>query len=113
MRSAKVLIGVLSMLCFPVVNAADVWHTSTIERIYPFGNDSFVLRLHTDAAACPNVNTPKFYYVTVGQNGVTAEGINRLLAVALSAAMSGQAVSINFDDSSNPCYINRLYLTFT
>lgn len=89
-------------------NAAESWHSGKITRVYPLANGSVVLSLDTDAPNCTNTSKPKYLFVQAGQNGMTADGVRNLLAVALAAASQGKSVSINFDDSTNSCFVNRL-----
>ena len=92
--------------------AANIWHASTIKRIYPLSDGSFVLTFTIDAPTCPNTNTHKYHYVAAGQNGVTVDGQDKMYALAIAAATSGSAVSFNFDDSGASCYINRMYVLY-
>jgi hypothetical protein len=56
-----------------------------------------------------DANTPyKYQYVKVGQNGMTEAGAQKIYAAALTALAAGKAVSVNFDDASDGCYVNRL-----
>jgi hypothetical protein len=89
-------------------DAADIWHVSTIKYIYPQANGTIVLAFATDSASCTSTATPDYYTIAVGQNGVTAEALKHMLAVALSAFALEKQVSINFSDTTTACYINRL-----
>ncbi len=93
--------------------AAPIWHSAKVATIYPMGNGDVVLTFDNDAPTCTNASNPKYYYMRVGANGMTQEGLENMLAVALTAANSGQTVTINFDDSSTGCFINRLYVSFS
>ena len=112
--------GRLKLLCCLVIlalavdsQAANVWHVSTIKSIYPQGNGTtVVLIFDTDSPSCANANTPNYYYIAVGQNGVTAEGLRNMYAAALAAAAAGLSVTINFDDGTTGCYINRLLVAY-
>lgn len=96
-------------LTFANVNAAENWHTSAIKNVYPVGTGtSFVLVLQNPTSSCTNASN--YHYVWVGQNGVTAEGMKMPYAAALAAHISGRSITINFDDSTNNCFINRLYV---
>jgi hypothetical protein len=90
------------------VQAADVWHTSTIKYLYPLADGSFVLTFETNASACSNANASKYHYVTPTQNGMTEQGATKIYAAALMAKAAELSVQINFSDSTASCYINRL-----
>ncbi len=93
--------------------AAATWHTGKITRVYPTGDGvSVVIQFDTDSPACTHSSTPDYYYVQVGQNGVTADGLKILLSTALAAAAANKTVGINFDSASSNCYINRLWVDF-
>lgn len=89
---------------------AGLWHTAKIKNVYPQADGNFVLILYADHSSCTNANSPDYYYVSVGQNGVTQEGANKMYAAALAAAISGKSVTFNFDENSSTCSINRLSL---
>jgi hypothetical protein len=67
---------------------------------------------HTDSSACTNANNPNYHYLIVGQNGMTADGLDRIYAAALAAAAAGKVVQAAFDDSTSNCYINRLSVIY-
>jgi hypothetical protein len=89
---------------------AEAWGTDTVKSVYPLANGSFVLTLNTSPPGCPSTSNPKYLYVVAGENGVTADGVKAMLAVALTAAAAGKQLSVAFDDSSPSCYVNRLAL---
>jgi hypothetical protein len=62
----------------------------------------------TDHASCTSAASPDYYYITVGQNGVTADGLRAMHATALTAFAMERQVSIAFDNATANCYINRL-----
>ena len=66
-----------------LANASPTWHSGKITRVYPDG-----------------------------ENGVTAEGLKNLLAVALAAAAANLPVTINFDSASYYCHISRLFVVY-
>ncbi|UTW46651.1 response regulator receiver protein [bacterium SCSIO 12696] len=92
--------------------ATPAWHTSKIKSVYPQANGRVVFTFVDDAPSCPNANSPKYHYLSVGDNGVTQEGLNNMLSVALTAAATGREVAINFDADTNGCQINRLLINF-
>ena len=93
--------------------AAPVWHTSTIKSIYPHADGNFVIIFNQDSPSCTSTaGASDYYYVGIGQNGVTAGAIDKMYAAALAAGMGGKSVTINFDDSTTACYINRLTVDF-
>jgi hypothetical protein len=89
--------------------AAEQWITSKIFAVYPLSNGNFVLIFNDDHPACTSTANPKYYYVSVGQNGITEEGRTALLAVATAAAASKSDVSVAFDDGTDACYVNRIW----
>jgi hypothetical protein len=90
--------------------AAEVWHTAYVKRIYPTADGSVRLSFVTDHATCTNADSPKVYYITVGQNSVTADGLKAMHATALTAFAMERQVSIAFDNATASCYINRLII---
>ena len=106
------LVAVLILVPLTEAMAADVWLHSKIARVYTLSGGGFVLQFEDDAPACTNANSPKYFYVSVGNNGVTQEGMQNLLASALTAASTGVNVSVYFDDSTTSCFINRIIVRF-
>ena len=110
--------GIYSVLLLALVGtvspapAADVWHGSTIATIYPYDDGSFVITFDVDAPTCTNGNSPKYHLVSAGVNGVNEAGLKNMLAVALAAAAGGHTLSINFNDASTGCPINRLIVNY-
>lgn len=105
------LISSLFLACLSSVSAYAVpnWHTSTLHAVYPMADGSFVLRFTTNAPTCSDSNTPcKYQYVN--QNGMTEVGAQKICAAAFVALASGKTVSVNFDDASDGCYVNRLLM---
>jgi hypothetical protein len=90
------------------LQAAEVWHTSTVQWVYPLSNGNFVIGFDTSSSACTNPNAPKYMYVAVGQNGVDAEGAKKMYAAALTALAAGKTLTVAFDDATTACYVNRL-----
>ncbi len=93
------------------VSAAERWITSKLISVYPHANGSIVISFEVDSPSCTNSATPyKYHKIEVGQNSVTEQALNNMHAVALTALTAGFAVSVNFDDSTNQCYVNRIHL---
>ncbi len=80
---------------------------STLAFVYPFGDGSFVLGFTQGSTFCQSQNSPQYFYVTPGQNNVTADGAKATLATALTAFALGRTLSVYFDDSTIYCYVNR------
>lgn len=97
-----------SNLCF----AEFRWHESEIRRIYPTADGGFVLTFKGNAQECAHSNAEKYHYVLDGHAGMTKDGANKMYALALSAAAMGKKVSINYDDSTPDCYINRMFVLY-
>lgn len=115
-RSARrpfvMIFTIAAALIAGTVSAAPVWHNSKIKWIYPLGSGAVILTLEIESPTCNPGATTNYYHIKVGENGVTQEGLENMLAVALTAATTGRVVSINFDDATTHCYINRLYVRF-
>lgn len=90
--------------------AAESWHISTIQKIYPLADGSFVLVFDTNASDCANTNTGKFHYVAPTQNGMTDAGAEKIYAAALLAMAMEKTVQVAFDNATSSCYVNRLVL---
>lgn len=90
-----------------VASATEAWQTSTVKWVYPQGDGSFVLVLAADPPSC-NITSPKYLNVVAGQNGMTADGVKNLLAVALTAYVTGSSVAVAFDNATSSCHVNRL-----
>lgn len=93
-------------------NAGVTSFTSKITAIYPLANGRVVLNFNDQPAACTGSGTPKYFYLEVGQQGVTDKAFNNIYAAALTAATTGSNVSVFFDDASQYCYINRMVVRF-
>jgi hypothetical protein len=106
-RYSRILLACIGLSASAVANA-ESWLTSTIKRVYPLGDGSFVLIMTIDAADCAGTPGNKYHYVRPGVYGVTSDGVRAMLATALTAFASGKTVSIAFDQSSSSCDINRL-----
>jgi len=84
-----------------------IWNV-TLTQVYPLSNGDFVLAFSADAPNCTNTSVPKYLFVAVGQNGITAAGSVKMYAAALTAFSTGRTVDAAFDDATPSCYINRL-----
>ena len=91
-----------------VTVGAEIIHLSTIKMLYPQADGAFVLIFNVDSASCNSPQSPKYYYVTVGQNGVNAEGSKKIYATAMLAMAMNKQVNIAFDNASASCFINRV-----
>lgn len=108
----KVLLVVLkiALFSFAVSAEASTWHTAEIKRVYTLSNGDYILQFKSDSSACTSAETTDYYRISVGQNGVTQEGADKMYSAALSAGVAGKMVSIYFDSSTSLCYVNRLYI---
>jgi hypothetical protein len=104
----KLVPGLALLSCSMFAQAAEQWGASTVRSVYPMGNGNFVLQLMTDPPACPATSSPKYLWVSVGENGMTAEGAKALLATALAAMAMDKTIHVAFTDTSTNCYVNRL-----
>lgn len=91
------------------VRAADVWHTAPLRAIYPMADGSFALLFANDSPACSSAS-PKYHWVTIGQNGMTEDGAKKIYAAAMLAFATSTTFSIVYSDSTSSCFVNRLYL---
>ena len=89
---------------------AEKWHTGEIKMIYPLNNGGFVLTFKNHPQECASPS--QYFYTKVGERGITNEGANNIYSLALMAATSGKEVAINYDDTSESCFINRAYVVF-
>lgn len=103
-----ILFTVLATLIWLPANATERYHNSTLKFVYPLGSGDFVLGFDVDTAQCTGAGAPKYMYVTVGQNGVTAEGSKKMYAAAMLALSNRMTVYFAFDDATQYCYLNRL-----
>lgn len=94
-----------------VALATEHYHTSTLKFVYPLASGDFVIGFDIDSGFCSSASSPKYHYLTVGQNGVTSEGSKKLFAAVLTAVATRQSVTIAFDDATAYCYVNRLTVT--
>jgi hypothetical protein len=110
-RSGVVLVAQCLLLGWTsAASAASQNLQSTLAFVYPMGDGSFVLGFTQGSTFCPSPNTPQYFYVTPGANGVTLDGAKAMLATALTAFALGKTLSIAFDDSTTYCYVNRFSL---
>jgi len=93
------------------VQAVERGHGSSVQYVYMQANGTFVIGFNSSDSYCGNINNPKYYYAAVGQNGVTAEGINKMYAAALTALVAKKTIYIVYDDATTSCYINRLQIS--
>ena len=112
MKTAVTMMLLPAVLAISTASAAPTWHTSTINAVYPQANGEVVIVFNEDAPTCTNASRPKYHYVRVGENGMTQEGVKMIMSAALSAAALGKPVTINFDNASTGCFVNRLWVSF-
>ncbi len=87
---------------------AEISHYSTIKQLYALADGNFALILNADSSSCTSPSSPDYYYIVVGQNGMTQEGAKKIFATASLAFATSKGVWIAFDESTSNCYINRL-----
>jgi hypothetical protein len=96
--------------CIALATSSASWATSvgfsaTLTNISAIGDGRTVLQFGTTTSSCSG--TPQGFYVTVGQNGVSADGAKQILATALLAFSLGKTLTIYFDDSTSYCYVGQ------
>jgi hypothetical protein len=69
------------------------------------GSGYFVLYFQSGSSCSGGFTT-----VTVGQNGVTTDGLHLLMSVALTAFTTGKTVEVAYDNGSSQCYVNRIQM---
>ena len=97
-------------LCGPS-QAAEAWHQDYVKWIYPQASGNFIMAFASSPATCANANSPKYFYVSVGNNGVTSDGVKAMLASALLAFATGKKLNIAFEGGSSSCDVNRLLIS--
>ena len=106
----KKCILVSIIFAFSSLVQAAKWHKEYISMVYPLSNGNFVLTFKSFPEECSN--SSKYFYVEVGKNGMTIEGANKVYSLALTAASTNKQLSINYDETSSLCHINRAYIVF-
>lgn len=91
-------------------HAAERWHGGVPKTVYTGGSGWIVLTFPTEAPDCTATGSPKYMYIVVGANGVTADGAKQMLATAMLAVATGKSLSVAYDDASPSCYINRVLI---
>ena len=92
-------------------SAAEVNHTAGVLRVHPLANGTIVLMLTSDSASCTSTATPyKHYNITVGQGGVTIDGLRAIHAAAMTAYATNARLTLYFDDATSSCYVTRAIL---
>jgi hypothetical protein len=109
-RKIAATLALLTALIVAAVpaGAAERFHTSTLQWVYPLASGDFVIGFDADSSYCSGTNTPKYMCVVVGQNGVTAEGAKKMFAAALTSLALGKTLGIAFDDGTSYCCVNRV-----
>lgn len=103
---------VLMLTMWSITAPADeVFFDSTIVAIYPERDGQVAIVLaNDDQSSCPSTQNPKYFNIQVGQSGVTPEALANMYAAAIVAFTGGYAVSVNFDNGTNDCFVNRIYV---
>ncbi|MGH7926871.1 MAG: response regulator receiver protein [Candidatus Binatia bacterium] len=111
MKRSILFVHVLALIGVAMsAESAAVWHTAYVKLIMAEGEGTVRLAFTSEHPSCTNGGSPKWYYIKVGENSVTADGVRAMHATALTAFALERQVMINFDDSTTGCYINRLQL---
>ncbi|MCP4486711.1 MAG: response regulator receiver protein [Gammaproteobacteria bacterium] len=112
MLKKLVFVSILSLVC-NYVHATDQWHVGgKVDLVFATSNGDLIIVFDKDSVHCTSGENPDYYRVAVGQNGVTAEGANKIYSAALTAGAANKTLDINFDDSSSECYVNRARINF-
>jgi hypothetical protein len=94
-----------------LASASEQWVVDNLKSVYPLSDGSFVVTFVNPQPICTNAGTPQYFYVSAGQNGVTADGVKAMLAAALTAFVAGKKVSLAFEAATSNCYVNRLSIS--
>ena len=110
MYGKSYLLAVLSLVALLAqpASASTVSLISTIRTIDAQSDGRVVFTFHDESPNCINASSPKFHYLVVGQNGMTAEGFKNAHATAMLAFALGKSVHIYFNSASSACYISRI-----
>ena len=105
----RILVGMMLVLT-SFSSFAGTWHSEKVRWVYPLANGDFVLKFITAPETCTSAS--KYFYIKVGSNGMTKEGAGHIYSLALTAASTGKAIKVYFDETSTLCYVNRAYVNF-
>jgi formylmethanofuran dehydrogenase subunit E-like metal-binding protein len=92
-------------------SATETWVTDYIKSVYPLSDGSFVIIFASSQPVCTNDPTAQYFYVSPGNNGVTADAVKAMLATSLTAYALEKKISLAFESASSYCYVNRLQIT--
>ena len=106
----KFMVSVCILLSAQAFSATNTWHTSEVQRVYPDSVGKVVIVFKNPSSQCSN--SANYHSISLDNNGVTQDGLDKMFKTALAAGMSGIPLSIYFDSSSTSCYINRMFMTF-
>lgn len=107
MKYKQVFSMVVMILLSSTVSAAEIFHKTKIDMVYPFKDGKIYVGIDVEHDSCTNAN--KFYRVEVGRAGVTEEAVDRIYSAILVAAAQQNQVEIIFEPASDgQCYISRL-----
>ena len=106
MYARLVILALLTIGCSNSYAAA-AFVQSTVKSVYPQADGSFVIILTNDTSTRA-ATTPKYFFVTPGQNGTTVDGAKAMLATTLTAYALGSSLALSFDDATTYCYVNRI-----
>lgn len=109
MKAVVILLFALSS-SFAHAEIVSKWYSSKVKWIYPEANGNFIILFESSDPECTHAD--KYYRVSVGQSSVTSEAAEKFYSLALTAAMTGRQLSVNFNTASTNCYINRMYVNF-
>ena len=111
LKARNLMVAAIAAASFSgMAQAGESWASSNVKTVYPVSNGNFVITFVDSPPGCTNANNPKYLYVAVGHNGVTADGVKAMLSTALAAFLSGKRIQAAFEDSTSECYINRLLI---
>ena len=98
----------LSFLPVKKAQAANIWvNDTTIEYVAAWSGGMVVLMV-PPGVLDPICGSGIVLYIRVGFNGVTAEDLDRLLSVAMTARTTNATVSFYYDNASANCYVTSI-----
>ncbi len=111
LAALAVAMAVTLGLCEPAEATLHWVNNASVKVIEPYQGASFVISFSVSDASCTNTTTPdKYFYVTVGVDGVDTDQAKSLLAIALYAKVQAVTVSYLYDDSTSNCNVSAILI---
>lgn len=114
MLKSVIILIVISMVSFvQMSHATELWTgQKNIKAIQVVSNGGFLIFFNSEVnSACTAAGTDSVYIYPGQVWSVTTEGVQALLAIALSAYHSGDKVTVSYDDGSPNCWSRQIYIS--